>query len=192
MRITGVKLLRLRGTMAFEGPFWEERLVRPVDLYPEHASQGEQPIAQVEPEMLRRYPSPSAQVFREAAAAVLGVTPDMILAGNGSDDVLTIATRTFVPHGGTLVSPDPSYSLYPVLARIEDAKFVGVPWGKEWSLPVNELAAAKGDAIYLANPNAHSGTFVTNSSCRNVLYARQIAIAHWRSLRKDRNRPSVG
>ena len=49
MKITAVKLLRLRGTMAFEGRFWEERLVRPVDLYPEHASQGEQPIPQVEP-----------------------------------------------------------------------------------------------------------------------------------------------
>jgi histidinol-phosphate aminotransferase len=122
-----------------------------------------QAIQQVEPEMLRRYPSPSAHGFREAAAGVLGVTADMILAGNGSDDLLTIATRTFVPHGGTLVSPDPSYSLYPVLARLEEAKYVAVPWSNEWSLPVNELVAAKGDAIYLANPNAPSGTFVTPS-----------------------------
>jgi L-rhamnonate dehydratase len=49
MKITAVKLLRLRGTMEFEGKFWEERLVRPVDLYPEHASQGEQPVPQTEP-----------------------------------------------------------------------------------------------------------------------------------------------
>src|SRR5207253_9861532 len=49
MKITAVKLLRLRGTMEFEGKFWEERLVRPVDLYPEHASQGEQPVPQVAP-----------------------------------------------------------------------------------------------------------------------------------------------
>lgn len=46
MKITALKLLRLRGTMAFGGRFWEERLVRPVDLYPEHAAQGEQPVAQ--------------------------------------------------------------------------------------------------------------------------------------------------
>lgn len=49
MKITAVRLLRLEGTMPFEGPFWEERLVRPVDLYPEHASQGEQPLAQIAP-----------------------------------------------------------------------------------------------------------------------------------------------
>src|SRR5262249_49317365 len=35
VKITGVKLHRYTGSMAFEGPFWEERLVRPVDLYPE-------------------------------------------------------------------------------------------------------------------------------------------------------------
>lgn len=44
MKITAVKLLRLTGTMEFAGQFWEERLVRPVDLYPEHAATGEQPI----------------------------------------------------------------------------------------------------------------------------------------------------
>src|SRR3954464_13462046 len=43
--------------------------------------------------MPRRYPDPTASRFRAAAAKVLGVSPDMILAGNGSDDVLTVATR---------------------------------------------------------------------------------------------------
>jgi len=36
MRITAVRILRLTGTMRTEGPFWEERLVRPVDIYPEY------------------------------------------------------------------------------------------------------------------------------------------------------------
>ena len=40
MKITAVKLLQLTGTMPFQGEFWEERLVRPVDLYPEHATEG--------------------------------------------------------------------------------------------------------------------------------------------------------
>ena len=36
MKITSVRLLELQGTMEFEGVFWEDRLVRPLDLYPEH------------------------------------------------------------------------------------------------------------------------------------------------------------
>src|SRR5216684_2144874 len=58
-----------------------------------------QAIREVEGETLRRYPNPTADGFRCAAARVLGVTADMIIAGNGSDDILTIATRTFLAHG---------------------------------------------------------------------------------------------
>jgi histidinol-phosphate aminotransferase len=119
-----------------------------------------QAIRELEPESLRRYPSPQADAFRHAAARVLGVKPDMIIAGNGSDDILTIATRTFIPPGGALAFPDPTYSLYPVLARLEDAASVPIPWEADWSLPVDALAASRADAIYLANPNAPSGTFV--------------------------------
>ncbi|MCC6179719.1 MAG: mandelate racemase/muconate lactonizing protein [Chloroflexi bacterium] len=40
MKITDVRLLQLRGTMEFPGEFWEERLIRPIDMYPEHKSEG--------------------------------------------------------------------------------------------------------------------------------------------------------
>ncbi len=36
MRITAVRLFRLTGTMETQGPFWEERLVRPIDIYPHY------------------------------------------------------------------------------------------------------------------------------------------------------------
>jgi len=121
-------------------------------------------IQEIEPEMLRRYPHPTAEVFRIAAAKVLGITPDMIIAGNGSDDVLTIATRTFVGPGETLAYPDPTYSLYPVLARLQDAKTVEVPWEEGFALPIEGLLKTKAAAIYVANPNAPTGTFVPPSA----------------------------
>jgi histidinol-phosphate aminotransferase len=130
-----------------------------------------QAIRDVEPEVLRRYPHPTADGFREVAAKVLGVDADMILAGNGSDDILTIATRTFVPPGGTLAFPDPTYSLYKVLAGIEDAKTVAVPWEKNWSLPIDGLVATKADAIYLPNPNAPSGTFIAPKEIEKLVTA---------------------
>jgi histidinol-phosphate aminotransferase len=119
-----------------------------------------QAIREVEAEMLRRYPNPNADGFRCAAARVLGITPNMIIAGNGSDDILTIATRTFLAHGETLAVPDPTYSLYPVLAQLQEAKLVTVPWDKDYGLPTEALLATKAKAIYLANPNAPTGTMV--------------------------------
>ena len=49
---------------------------------------------------LRKYPDPTGTHFRQTAGRVLGVDPDSILIGNGSDDILTILTRAFVPEGG--------------------------------------------------------------------------------------------
>jgi histidinol-phosphate aminotransferase len=118
-------------------------------------------IKEVEPEMLRRYPSPHADVFRAAAAKVLGITPDMILAGNGSDDILTIATRTFLSPGDLLAYPDPTYTLYNTLAKLQDAKVAEIPWDRDYALPIAALLAAKPQAIYIANPNAPTGTFVS-------------------------------
>ncbi|MCS7033575.1 MAG: histidinol-phosphate transaminase [Phycisphaerae bacterium] len=118
-------------------------------------------IRQVEPELLRRYPNPMADSFRAAAARVLGIPAEMILCGNGSDDLLTIATRTFVAPGGTLAAPEPTYSLYPVLAALEEARFVPVPWTRDYDLPINGLLAARAEAIFIVNPNAPTGTFVS-------------------------------
>ena len=78
-----------------------------------------QAIREIEPEMLRRYPNPTAEPFREVAAKLLGISPDMIIAGNGSDDVLAIALMTFLSPGDTLAYPDPTYSLYPVMAQLD-------------------------------------------------------------------------
>jgi histidinol-phosphate aminotransferase len=118
-------------------------------------------VQQVEPELLRRYPNSSAKMFREAAATVLNVSADQILAGNGSDDVLAIALKTFCSPGDALAYPHPTYSLYPVLAELDEVKCVEVEWEKDWALPLDALLATKAKAIFLANPNAPSATFVS-------------------------------
>ncbi len=120
-----------------------------------------QAIREIEPELLRRYPSPTADAFRAAAARVLEVSPSMIIAGNGSDDILAIAVLTFLGPGDLLAYPEPTYSLYPVLAEIDEVRTTCVDWEKDWNLPIDALLATKARAIFLANPNAPTGTFVS-------------------------------
>jgi histidinol-phosphate aminotransferase len=109
-------------------------------------------------ERLRKYPDPVGTEFRQAAGRVLGVDPDAILIGNGSDDVLTILTRAFVPEGGLVVSPTPSYLLYRTLADLQGARFRTVTYNADWSLP--RPWPAGGDLTFIANPNSPSGTAV--------------------------------
>ena len=106
---------------------------------------------------LRKYPQPLGDDFRAAAGKVLGVSPDSVLIGNGSDDILTILTRTFVPEGGVMASPTPSYSLYKSLADIQGAKFVTVPFTADWT-PPSPWPVQGAHLTFLANPNSPSGT----------------------------------
>lgn len=106
---------------------------------------------------LRKYPQPLGDDFRAAAGKVLGVSPDSVLIGNGSDDILTILTRTFVPEDGVMASPTPSYSLYKSLADIQGAKFVTVPFTADWT-PPSPWPVQGAHLTFLANPNSPSGT----------------------------------
>lgn len=132
-------------------------------------------IRNIGPEALRRYPSPMADEFRRVAARVHGVTPDQILAGNGSDDILQIALRSYCAAGDVLASPEPTYSLYPILAELADVTFVTVPWERDWTLPADALLATNPRAIFFANPNAPSGTWVPPAAVR-ALAARTQAL----------------
>jgi histidinol-phosphate aminotransferase len=110
-------------------------------------------------DQLRKYPDPTGLAFRQAAGRVLGVDPDGILIGNGSDDILTILTRTFVPEGGLIVSPTPSYLLYRTLADIQGARFETVPYTADWRLP-DPWPIRGANLTFVANPNSPSGTVV--------------------------------
>lgn len=116
---------------------------------------------------LRKYPDPLGTAFRQVAGQLLGVDPDSILIGNGSDDILTIVTRAFVPEGGLVVSPMPSYLLYRTLAEIQGARFQTVPFTPDWGLP--EPWPLRGaNLTFLANPNSPTGTLVSAAAVRRL------------------------
>lgn len=111
---------------------------------------------------LNRYPDPTATAFRRAAADVLDIpSADWLLAGNGSDEILTILVRGFVGEGQRLRLPYPSYILYRTLADIQGASWEQVPFLDGWHLPT---LFGQGDndlrLVLLPNPNSPSGTVV--------------------------------
>jgi len=110
---------------------------------------------------LTRYPDAIGQPFRLAAAEVLGIDPDWILCGNGSDDILTIATRAFVGQGQLLRLPYPSYVLYKTLAQIQGAQSEEVHFQENWTLG-DDFTAPTADLrlAFLPNPNSPSGTMI--------------------------------
>src|SRR5262245_37084354 len=113
-------------------------------------------------ESLRLYPDPLCTQLREVAAARFGVRPEQVLAGNGSDDCLTMLYRAVLDPGDRVACPSPSYGLYDTLAAIQGAVLVTVPYrqsARRWELPA-EISRQRAKMILLANPNNPSGTLV--------------------------------
>lgn len=99
---------------------------------------------------LRRYPDPDCTELRKALAELVGAKPECVFVGNGSDEILALLAKAFVENDETIVSLDPSYSLYQTLAAIRDVKWAGSDLK---SLP------PKASLFLLTNPNAPTGEF---------------------------------
>jgi histidinol-phosphate aminotransferase len=110
---------------------------------------------------LSRYPDPVATAVRNAVAEKFQIDPRSVLCGNGSDDLLTILTRTIVGSGELLRLPYPTYILYRSLAEIQGAKSELVQFRTDWSLPDEFFAgSSKLRLVFLPNPNSPSGTVI--------------------------------
>jgi len=126
---------------------------------------------------LRLYPNPTADKLREKLARMHRCKPENIVVGNGSDELLALATRAFAepspkskvqgPRSGlasaTVQYFTPSYSLYPVMADIHGAAKNAVALKADFGLPsVAELRRGKdwnfnAALTFITTPNAPSG-----------------------------------
>ncbi|MBN2591668.1 MAG: histidinol-phosphate transaminase [Sedimentisphaerales bacterium] len=111
-------------------------------------------------EQLRRYPDPIGNQFREAAGELNGVSAEHIMCCNGGDDLLNLAFRAFCDENRPAAYPVPTYSLYPVLAKIQNCPVIEIPFDREFNLP-SKLVATNAPLTIVCNPNAPSGTFIS-------------------------------
>ncbi len=109
---------------------------------------------------LRLYPQPLSDSLRAAAAAAYGVGKENIMAGNGSDELLSMMLRCFVDPGQRVAYPVPTYSLYDTLVEIQGGVSARVPFPEDFSVP-QELERQDAPLTLLCNPNAPSGTLVS-------------------------------
>ena len=112
-----------------------------------------------DPVRLQRYPAALWNDFRQGAAQLHGVEPEQIACGNGGDELLTILVRCCCDKTRPLAYPVLTYSLYPVLARIQDCPVLEVAFNADGAIPDGLGQTAAGLTI-LCNPNAPTGNFV--------------------------------
>lgn len=119
---------------------------------------------------LHRYPNANADEFCEAVAERFGISRNMVIAGNGSDDILTITFRAFTSEKLSMACLEPTYSLYKELIRMQNAKMQTIKLNTEdFSLPENFLEQAKGaNLLIITRPNAPTGNSFPLEKIREI------------------------
>ena len=106
---------------------------------------------------LRLYPSPISAKLREQVAKYYDLEKEYTFAANGSDDVLNLVIRAFADSEKSIATLDPSYSLYPVLAKIQGANFIQIPFSKNMEIDFEKVASCGANVFFFTNPNAPTG-----------------------------------
>jgi histidinol-phosphate aminotransferase len=117
---------------------------------------------------LRRYPDPVCLAFREALAARYGY-PDATwtLAGNGMDELLALAVRTFTDPGDTILTPYPTYVLYDTLGKLHGAKVEMVDLDEDFQL-TEPFFKTPARLCFLPRPNSPSGVCVPRETVERL------------------------
>ncbi len=135
---------------------------------------------------LRLYPNPTAQPLREKLARLHRCSPENIIVGNGSDELLAMAVRAFsdplqrkeAERRAIVQFFTPSYSLYPVLANMHGAKAKPVPLQRDFALPsIAELRRGRqwdfrAALTLITTPNAPSGRGYSNAALDQLCRAQ--------------------
>ncbi len=108
-----------------------------------------------------------ATSLRERIAKITELSTDNVIVGNGSDDLLTIITRSFAGERSLIVSPSPTYTLYRTLCEIQGARYTTVPYREDFSLNEN-LIPARAKIVFVCNPNSPSGTVLAEESLAKI------------------------
>jgi histidinol-phosphate aminotransferase len=115
-------------------------------------------VAGMGADSLRRYSDPVAVELRAACAECYGYEgPEWVVCGNGMDELLALALRTFTDPGDSMIlTTYPTYTLYEILAKLHGVTIKQVELDADFQL-TEEFYATKARLCFLPRPNAPSG-----------------------------------
>lgn len=116
------------------------------------------------------YPEGSSRLLREALGEVHGIDPELIVCGNGSDDLLHLLAQCYLGEGDEAVMSRYGFSVYPIITRATGADIVMVD-EPDYVAEVDGLLAAvtpRTKVMWLANPNNPTGTYLSDAEIRRL------------------------
>lgn len=115
---------------------------------------------------LCRYPDGNGFALKAALSARYGITPDEIVLGNGSNDILELVTQAFLRPGDHAVYSRHAFAVYPLATQARGARGIEVA-AKDYGHDLPAMRAAitpNTRVVFVANPNNPTGTWIAPKS----------------------------
>lgn len=120
---------------------------------------------------LHRYPDGSCYYLRNTLSGKLNIDPEELVFGNGSNELIELAVRTYLCPGDEAIMAHPSFVVYSIIVQAAQGKSIVVPL-KEWRHDLGAMAAkitSKTRLIFIANPNNPTGTINTKAEMNSFM-----------------------
>ena len=115
-------------------------------------------------EKVRLYPEGRGIALRKSIALKRGFTPEQIVLGNGSNEIIELLGHVFLRPGDEILTGEFTFVVYKLVAQLFGAKAVEVPMPKMIH-DLDAMTAAVTDRtriVFLPSPNNPTGTVNTN------------------------------
>lgn len=120
-----------------------------------------------------RYPDASQTDLRAALSTYTGIPADFLLAGNGSDELLSLIAQVMLQPGDCILVCPPTFSMYAFYARLKNCDVIDVPRHADFSLNVNEMISAvqarSPKILYLDTPGNPTGYSIPKGDIERLL-----------------------
>ena len=123
--------------------------------------------------MLAGYPEIYSRTLKESLGRYASVDPDMIVVGNGSDDILDSTFRGVAEPGDHLAMLDPTFVMVPIFAQLHRLVVNRVALDSNYALRVDALLENSPRIVYLCAPNNPTGTAIPRATIEAVLSRAQ-------------------
>ena len=125
------------------------------------------------------YPGGNYTDLRKALASYIGAAKEQIVIGTGLDEVIDLLLRLTIEPGDEIINCPPTFSMYPLYAKLNRAKIVSIPRKKDYALDMPAMKNAinkKTKVIFVCNPNNPTGKLTPLSDIETLLKTGKLVI----------------
>jgi len=122
-------------------------------------------------EKIHRYPDGGGFYLRRAISHRWGVSPEAIILGNGSNEIIELLVRTFMSPGDNAVTSENTFSVYRLIVMAANGTVTTVPMkdGRYNLAGMAENITSNTRLVFISNPNNPTGTIVTAEEVRDFM-----------------------